>query len=85
MRKANRSWHNLIILQNASNNEMYFWFPPAWELLDKERPQPQSAFLCGKLLTSPGTTRFYTKKGEQNGTVAQYVWRKKSPWCTATL
>jgi hypothetical protein len=62
----------------------YFWFPPAWEVLDKQRPQPQPAFQRGVLLTSAGTRRSYTKKGEQNGTVAQYVWRKKSPWYTAT-
>jgi len=75
MRKASRSWHNLIILQNARNSEI-FLVPTSLGTARQTASTPQLVFLREKLLTSAGTRRFYTKKGEQNGTVAQYIWRK---------
>jgi len=75
MRKASRSWHNLIILQNARNSEI-FLVPTSLGTASQTASTPQPVFLRENLLTSAGTRRFYTKKGEQNGTVAQYIWRK---------
>jgi len=69
MQKANRSWHNLIILQNARNSEI-FLVPTSLGSAGQTSSTLQTAFLREKL-TSAGTRHVYTKKAEQNGTAAR--------------